>query len=310
MTSRHPLADRSRWARIEQLAGDASTRSYARLEDRHGRTVILALYPAGVRRQLSRDLEVWQWARRHGLRVPATLGYDLSSGWVLLEDFGPHDLGHLLNHAPSTDRQGLLGRTVEPLVTLAGLDPAGLPRWNPPLDRHRLRWELAGFELWFVRHWRRRRPSEAVGCWLDELADEIGDHPRRVCHRDYHLNNLFLLKDGQVGVIDLQDVLVGPDTYDAVSLVAERDTPRLASDTVRGCWLQRWADLTGAQGGWQRRSQRVRIQRALKVLGTFARLTISGRADYRHWLEALTGQLAAETEVHGAPSDLAALLLD
>jgi aminoglycoside/choline kinase family phosphotransferase len=310
MADTHPLQDHSRWLRVEELAGDASTRRYSRLEDHEGGTVILAEYPDEVRRLLTRDLEVLQWLDHHGLRVPEVIDNDDGTGWILMEDFGSADGEQALRNCPAVDRPRLLDATIDPLVTLARLDPTELPTWNPHLDDGRMRWELASFELWFVDRLAGRKPSSGLGSWLDALVDEISSHPRRVCHRDYHLNNLFFLPHGEVGVIDVQDILVGPDTYDAVSLLAERDTPRLVDESQRHQWLTRWAQATGATVGWQERWPRVRLQRALKVLGTFARLTISGRPHYRAWLESLSAELVREAASLRLPPELTALLVD
>ena len=56
---------------------------------------------------------------------------------------------HSLEAIPAVHRRGLFEDMLGPLEILAKIDPDDLPRWNPPLDRARLRWELAGFELWY-----------------------------------------------------------------------------------------------------------------------------------------------------------------
>lgn len=310
MAPRHPLTTPSRWHRTEPLAGDASSRRYSRLEDREGRTWVLADYPPESRRTLPRDLQVLRWMEARGLRVPEIVDYDLADGWMLIEDLGSADAEHTLRAAGPQQRVRLFDATLAPLVALSRLDPSELPDWNPPLDRGRLRWELNGFELWFVIGRIGRPPSAELSTWLDALADEVSRHPLRVCHRDYHLNNLFFLERGGVGMIDVQDVLVGPDTYDAVSLVAERATPELIAEDEREQWLERWAERTGATHGWQGRMEKVRVQRALKVLGTFARLTAAGNLRYRPWLETLTRQLAAAGESLRLHPHVAELLVD
>jgi hypothetical protein len=173
-----------------------------------------------------------------------------------------------------------------------------------------MRWELSGFELWFIRHYRSQEPSAELTRWLDDLAGRVADHPRRVCHRDYHLNNLIIQTTGAIGVIDIQDVLVGPDTYDAVSLVHERATPRLLSPAQRRALLEKWADRTGARNGWRQRAELVRIQRGLKVLGTFARFVVSGDARYKPWLDELAATQAKLLSDTAAPPDVTAFLLD
>jgi aminoglycoside/choline kinase family phosphotransferase len=310
MAPQHPLADRDRWRLKERLVGDASTRTYTRLDDRQGRSWILSEYPAESRAFLGRDLEVLSWLAGRGVRVPAVVDHDLEAGWSLLEDLGRDDAAQLLRTASTEQQWQLLEASLGPLVTLARIDPAQLPHWNPSLDGARLRWELAGFELWFVRHWRGLNPEPWLAEWLDGLAQEISGHPKRICHRDYHLNNLFLLAGGEVGVIDVQDILVGPDTYDAVSLLAERDTPRLIDPALRLDWLERWAESTGATSGWRQRWPVVRLQRALKVLGTFARLSIARSPGYRQWMESLATELMADSDLLQLPGKLRPFLLD
>jgi len=298
------------WIREQTLLGDASSRRYARLWDRHDRTAMLTFYPKSVRSQMSRDLEVRAWCAAHGLRVPALLDHDLGEGWAVLEDFGPDDAESALEKFPAGVRgkPGLL--FIAPLVSLAGLQPSDLPTWNPPLDRSRLRWEMVGFELWFLRHHLEMAPSPSVGCWLDELAEAIGEHPQRVCHRDYHLNNLFLLADGSVGLIDYQDILIGPDSYDAVSLLGERGMPRVLTETERTQIQESWATDTNAGPGWLDRWRLVSAQRGLKVLGTFARLAAGGADGYGNWTEDLVRQITPELAALEAPSELVDLLLD
>ena len=298
------------WIREQRLLGDASSRRYARLWDRHDRTAMLTRYPKSVRSQMSRDLDVRAWCAAHGLRVPSLLDHDLDEGWAVLEDFGPDDAEQALENAPPGVRGSLGLQFIAPLVSLAELQPSSLPAWNPPLGRARLRWELAGFELWFLRHNLEMAPSPSVGRWLDELAAAIGEHPQRVCHRDYHLNNLFLLSDGSVGLIDYQDILVGPDSYDAVSLLGERGTPRVLAKTEMTRIQESWAADTNAKPGWLDRWRLVSAQRGLKVLGTFARLAAGGAEAYGNWAEDLVRNIAPELATLDAPSELVDLLLD
>ena len=300
----------AQWVRREPLAGDASTRRYFRLTDRRGGTAILAEYPPDGRQAMVRDLEVTRWLAGVGLRLPAVLGEDLEAGRLLLEDLGPADAEAVLRAAPPAERAVLAQRLLAPLALLAALPAAALPDWNRPLDAARLRWELAGFELHFVRHRRGVTPSPALDRFLDELAEEVAGHPRRVCHRDYHLNNLYFVATGEVAVIDAQDVLVGPDTYDAVSLLEERAMPELVAADERRRLAGSWATRTAAAAGWERRYRLVRAQRALKVLGTFARLEAAGRTGYTPWMDSLAALLAADAGALELPGVVVDRLLD
>jgi hypothetical protein len=298
------------WVRREPLAGDASTRRYWRLEDRRGQTAILVEYPPDLRAALARDLEVMSWLAGVGLRLPAVLDRDLSAGRALLEDLGPADAEATLRASPLAERLELAAALLAPLELLAAQPVASLPTWNRPLDAARLRWELAGFELWFVRYRQGVTPDPALDRFLDDLAEQLASHPRRICHRDFHLNNLYLMGSGEVAVIDAQDSLIGPDTYDAASLLEERAMPELLGDGEREDLRRAWAQRTRAADGWERRWPRVRVQRALKVLGTFARLEAAGRTAYTGWMGSIAGRLAADADALALPGAVVDRLLD
>ena len=311
MTASLPSLSRAsdRWVRSEPLAGDASTRRYRRLTDRRGRTAILAEYPPDLRPVLARDLEVMSWLAGVGLRLPAVLDRDLASGRSLLEDLGPADAEATLRAAVG-ERLELAAALLSPLERLAAQPVASLPAWSRPLDATRLRWELAGFELHFVRYRQGVAPDPALDRYLDDLAGQIANHPLRICHRDFHLNNLFFAADGQVAVIDAQDALIGPDAYDAVSLLEERAMPELLGEGDRESLRRAWAERTRASDGWERRWPRVRVQRALKVLGTFARLEAAGRTGYTRWMEAVATRLVADAGALALPGAVVDRLLD
>lgn len=304
------LLQPSFWRRVVPLTGDASQRRYARCLGDGGRSAILVTYPPPVRVELARDLAVFAWCRDRGIRVPDLFAHDLGAGLALLEDLGDTDAERAIEDAAASQRSLLLHGLIQPLEVLAETDIEELPPWNPPLDQARMRWELAGFELWYLRHYRQLSPSPALGRWLDGLALDVGDHPRRVCHRDYHFNNLMVPADGSVRIIDIQDILIGPDTYDAISLLFERSAERLLTSAEQNELLTAWAENTRARPGWRTRSDAVRLQRGLKVLGSFARFVIAGRREYEPWLEALSARLAPPLEAAGAPPETTAILLD
>ncbi len=295
---------------LEPLCGDASSRRYHRARFPTSRTLIRVEYPAHDQGRLARDLETAAWLGLRGLRVPAVLARDSTGIAALLEDFGPADAADALSVMVGVDRLAAVERLLIPLQRLAAVPVEDLPPWNPPLDFDRLRWELAGWELWWVVDRKGRRPTGALTEWLDALARQVADHPRRVCHRDYHLNNLFLLPDGEVGVIDAQDVLVGPDTYDLASLLGERALPGLLPAADRHRAATRWAELTAAAPGWERRLELTGLQRGLKVIGTFARLEACGRTGYERWLADLLPRVASRAAAAGAPALVTDLLLD
>jgi aminoglycoside/choline kinase family phosphotransferase len=297
-------AELDRWRRCERLAGDASNRVYHRVVDTDGSTAVLVEYLPETRHLVERDFDVLRWCRQRGLPVPAVLSADPGRGLAVVEDLGDRDAEQELTAASPAGRGAVMRLLLAPLESLAALDPDRLPPWNPPLDADRLRWELAGFELWYFGGRRGRAPSLGLSGWLDGLAAEIGASPRRVCHRDYHVNNVLIRTDGSPVMIDIQDLLVGPAEYDVVSLVFERAAADLVSDDLRRSILDEWAHRTSAAPGWSDRCLQTRVQRGLKVLGTFARLIAQGEERYRGWLERLEAELVDPLRAVGAPGEL------
>ena len=212
-----------------------------------------------------------------GLNVPRILEADLARGFLLLSDLGSRHYLQALN-AETADR--LYGDALKALRSLqaAPVEGAGLPEY----DRALLLREMALFRDWYVV----RHRGMTVGEGLDEvltqsfafLADEAMAQPRVWVHRDYHSRNLMVTAAQNPGILDFQDAVIGPVTYDLVSLLrdcyvswprervaqwlggyfaAQRADGRLQG--VEQEQFTRWFDLMG-------------IQRHLKAIGIFARL--------------------------------------
>ena len=292
------------WIERCDLAGDASTRIYERLRDAGGNTAVLVTYPPPLRGAIESHLKVRSWCEDRGLPVPRLLDCDTDEGWALVQDFGREDAAAQLARCEPARRFELLLAALDPLRTLASMPVAEAPASNQPLDGRRLRWELAGFELWFIRHRSGQEPAPEVSQWLDLVTRTIDTHPYRLCHRDYHLNNIFVLDGGGIGLIDFQDLTTGPDTYDAVSLLGERETPQLLGPTLSDRLREAWAERTGAAPGWRDRWPWVRIQRGLKAIGTFARLAAAGRPEYERWMHSLCLELQSDLIRLDAPEGL------
>jgi aminoglycoside/choline kinase family phosphotransferase len=294
----------------ESIQGDASTRCYSRGRTADGRSVIVCRYPDGDRSRLECDLEVFTWLRRRGLPVPEILGARPDHAWVVFEDLGSTDGARWLRASRSAERVRRAERLIEPLVTLSRIDDARLPGGHPPLDGPFLRWELSGFELWAIRYRLERLPPTQVTDYLDDLASRIDAHPRRVCHRDYHLDNLMIDQRGCVRVIDAQDLRRGPDTYDLASFLYERAAPELLTARNQDRVATAWAAAAQCPAGWPDRLLECRLQRGLKVVGTFIRLAAIRDPSYDNWVPPLAGELARQVRDDGAPTQLTELLLD
>lgn len=290
-------------AGIVSLAGDVGRRRYFRIALAGGGTVIGVVYPPEEDDSRRR----WNAARASldgVVRVPALLADD-GAGSQIVEDFGTEDLAERFSSHPE-ERGAWLARSADAAARIAAMDDPGL---NAPFDAALFRRELdLAREAVFDMLLESPLPADARRAhdrWAESLASEVASQPYALCHRDYHANNLFAI--GQdAAIIDFQDLRRGPDTYDLASLLWERTTLSwMSADTARQT-LEAFASRLGADpSAISARLDRVLLQRAWKVCGTFARAIACGRGDaYRRYLPAelalVRRLLSEESSLDGA----------
>lgn len=309
MTSRSPPAPLLPWAEaaltpgapagqstLTSVAGDASGRRYFRAIIQ-GRPYMLVHAPPATEKNAA-FLAARGWLARAGLRVPAVFAADLERGFLLLEDLGDRTLLPALN-ADSVDTLYALAFDALLCLAMAKIDDPKLA----PYDAALLREEVGRFDTWFLQGLLGRQSDAAGSLALAGLCDVLVTsalaQPSVLVHRDFHSRNLMLAPDGSLAVIDFQDAVAGPVTYDLVSLLrdcyirwpAAKVTAWACQYRARlvqaGCdagadepTFLRWFDLMG-------------LQRHIKVLGTFARLALrDGKTAYLHDLPLVLSYVA------------------
>ncbi len=268
-----------RWVE-EQLGGavemapassDASFRRYFRAR-RGGRSWILMDAPP-EKEDCRPFVALAQAMRAVGLNVPEVLAADLDRGYLLLTDLGETPYLAVLDG----DRaDALYGDAMEALLRLQrARPPADLPRY----DRALLEDELALFTDWFLgRHLEMAPPDE----WprvAEILVGAALEQPVVWVHRDYHSRNLMYTEDHNPGVLDFQDAVLGPVSYDLVSLLRDCYIA-WPEDRIQG-WVRRYHRRLRDKGvvpaevdeiTFRRWFDRMGMQRHLKAIGIFARL--------------------------------------
>lgn len=263
-------------ASMAPASEDASFRRYFRFARRSGGTVI-AMDAPPPQEDCSVFVRVAQLLERAGVRVPAVLAEDVARGFLLLEDFGTFTFLERLTEA-DVDADALYGPV---LSTLVRLQSASRPGVLPDYDRALLAREVDLFPEWYVKKQlgtvlddARTKALEAVVAEL--LANNLGQ-PQVYVHRDYHSRNL-MVTDAGPGVLDFQDAVYGPITYDLVSLLKdayiEWPEERVLDWAIRYWEEARHARLPVAKdfGVFYRDFEWMGVQRHLKVVGIFARL--------------------------------------
>lgn len=278
------VEQRQRWAEaqvtgsvtLDVAAADASFRSYYRL--REYPYVLMDAPPD--REPLGPFLDVAKRLHEAGVRAPRVLANDSEQGFVLLEDLGDTLFADRLN--PNSVSK-LYPLALVPLATFAEMPFEGLPDYDDAL----LCSEMDLFLDWFVVRQLKRDTAECHLWWpqlRSLLLEAAAEQPRVFVHRDFHCGNLMLV-DGQAAVIDFQDAVAGPLCYDAASLLWDRYAAW--PEDVIGSWSERIRRLIAPQispATWRRWLDLIGLQRNLKVVGIFARLSLrDGKHGYRDW---------------------------
>jgi N-acetylmuramate 1-kinase len=264
-------------SRIEPASNDASFRRYFRLT--RGCDTYIVMDAPPDKEALAPFVSVAQSLLGIGLNVPVVLARNIPQGLLLLSDLGTRQ--YLDELAAGRDVDRLYADALAALIrmqTRAGDEARRLP----PYDRAALMREMELMPEWFLsRHLGTPAlgpEREMLNRLFEFLVQSALAQPATFVHRDYHSRNLLVSEDANPGIIDFQDALCGPVTYDAVSLLKDCYIawPR---ERVHA-WLCEYRKQLAAAGfelhadeqEFVRWFDLMGLQRHLKVLGIFARL--------------------------------------
>jgi N-acetylmuramate 1-kinase len=252
------------------LAVDASFRRYYRLV-RAGSSAVLMDAPP-PQEDIGPYVVVAALLRELGFSAPAVLAEDRDEGFLLLEDFGDDTYTRLLERG--ADEPALYTLAVDTLIALQqAAELRGTPE-IPPYDIERLLVEAALLVDWY-RPLESRLREEYIALWRAVLPDAMVSPPTLVL-RDYHVDNLMLLPDRPgikgCGLLDFQDAVTGPPSYDLVSLLedARRDVPLCLRQAMTERYLAAFPALD--RTAFLRSAAILAAQRNCKILGIFTRL--------------------------------------
>ena len=270
---------------LQPLTGDAGFRCYFRVDA--GASMLAVLSPPQTENNPV-FVSYAEFLRDQGVHAPQIIAVDYARGFLLLEDFGDQLYGSVINAA---NAELLYGEAFMSLLRMQQLPHVAVPSAHNSgeqtlgvYDQPTLRREMSLFHEWFIPQMLGHQLTSAEQSMLDRVYDLLEnsalEQPQVWVHRDFHCRNL-IHREGQApGVIDFQDALWGPVTYDVVSLLRDcyvRWSPtqvrhwaltyaNMACDArvmapVSDQQFLRWFDLMG-------------LQRHIKVLGIFARLSL------------------------------------
>lgn len=290
-------------ADITPLAGDASSRRYARLRTESGPLILMDAPPpedVGIFADIAVAL------RLRGYSAPAILAEDRKSGLLMLEDLGDDIFARLMEKgAPEA---ALYRLAVDFLVDLGKMPP---PDFLPEFSDAYI---MAQNEM-FLDYYVPEKLGAPLGSTARTFYEDIWRNllprlrvgPEVMLLRDFHSENLLYLKDRDgvqaLGLLDFQDALKGPPAYDLASLL--QDARRQVDDALAEEMIYRYLDATGLPEQEFRLSYAILgAHRALRIMGIFIRLAREqGKTRYLGMIPRMQGYLGANL----AHSGLAAL---
>lgn len=299
---------------LEPASSDASFRRYFRVQGGDTSYVVMDAPPG--HEDCRPFLQVGDKLRQVGVNVPSVHAQNLENGFLLLSDLGKHNYYHAIRQGMTDDKlQNLYRQAIFALVRVQHADATALPCY----DEARLLAELELFPQWYVQKHCQSNLSDTEKGALEKifgiLAKDAARQPDILVHRDYHSPNLMLPESSSgagPGVIDYQDALAGPITYDIASLVMDARTtweePQQLDWAVRYWQAARDANLPVHSdfAEFHRAYEWTSLQRNLRILGVFARL--SHRDGKNHYLEHIPRVQAYVRQVAGRYGPFAPLL--
>ena len=296
---------------LQPASEDASFRSYYRLFIDNKTFIVMDAPPP--QEDCAPFVQVTKILFASGVNAPRIHHLDLKQGFLLLDDFG-NDL--YLNKLDANTANQLYSDAIKALVRMqSSADVNNLPLYDETL----LRREMQLFSEWLLGKHLEVELSDAqdksIAALFDLLVENALEQPQSFVHRDFHSRNLMITADNNPGVIDYQDAVQGPITYDLVSLLKDCYI-KWSKDEINkwvDFYLQQHAEKRAEKGTEINRQQFQRwfdlmgVQRHLKASGIFARL--SHRDDKHGYLNDIPRTLSYIVDLKQDYSELAALCL-
>jgi len=260
---------------IEPASVDASFRRYFRVTRDADTYIVMDAPPE--KEDMGPFLKTARMLASIGLNVPAILARDRDRGFLLLTDLGSRQYLDELAAEGAADRL-----YADALGALRRMQMAGVGRDLPLYSRSLLIGEMQLMPEWFLHRHLGVSVNAGERAMLDRLFDALAQsaasQPATLVHRDYHSRNLLLTAQDNPGILDFQDAVWGPVTYDLASLLKDC---YIAWPPARvRAWVLRYREqllehhfaLAADAAEFMRWFDLIALQRHIKVLGIFARL--------------------------------------
>ncbi|MEE4244024.1 MAG: phosphotransferase [Kangiellaceae bacterium] len=270
---------------LTMVSGDASFRRYFRTQGMPNGKELIAVDSPPQLEPIDDFLMVTELLDKQGVKVPEIIAFDKQQGFMLQSDFGDRSVladieRQTSDHAKLQTAGQHYHLAMQQLVKIQSATDVDL---LADYDRALLMKELELFREWFLQKKLSIQLTAdeniLLDRWFELLVDAAVSQPKVTVHRDYHSRNLMAIDQQTVGVIDYQDSVKGPITYDIVSLL--KDCYVRWPRQQQLSWLQSFYQMLPPKrtqnysfAKMQRDFDWIGIQRHVKVVGIFCRLSL------------------------------------
>jgi len=277
-------------ASARPASADASFRRYFRLDVLPEQqatlgSTLIAMDAPPERENVLGYVKVAEMLRQAGVSVPRIIATDYERGFMLLSDLGTTTYLQVLDH----DNASIM--YAEALEALSRFQLTSVPDVLPEYDRAFLQREMSLFPEWYIgRHLNvslTEAQQKSLQGVFDAILANVTAQAQVFVHRDFHSRNLMQIDVGNPGVLDFQDALYGPMTYDLASLL--RDAYVQWDEEMVLDWVIRYWQHAKSVGlpvaadidDFYKDFEYMGLQRHLKILGLFCRLNYrDGKTQY------------------------------
>ncbi|HHW34537.1 MAG TPA: tRNA (adenosine(37)-N6)-threonylcarbamoyltransferase complex ATPase subunit type 1 TsaE [Paracoccus solventivorans] len=293
-------------ARVEPLAGDASSRRYFRLIGDDGTAVLMddPTTSGQPGSDMARYLAMTDWLRAHGFHAPEILALSEAEGLLLAEDLGDDLIARVLDREPQA-AVPVYDRIADLVAELHRHPP---PDFVPALDGPALAQQAELFAAWYPAAAGRPGAGADVAATIAALHAQLcADTPAALSLRDFHAENLVWRGDAPIGLLDFQDAVAVHPAYELASVL--QDARRDVSPEIEERALSRYIAATGQDDARFRAAYALLgAARNLRIIGIFTRLCLrDGKTRYLDFMPRVWAAIARDI-AHPALAPLAAAL--
>lgn len=266
----------------EKMSGDAGFRQYSRIivkpsdNDKNKVTYIAVDAPPEKSNNLA-FVAISKVLITHGIEAPKVLASDFEQGFFLISDLGNTELSQVLTLETMDEYYRQAIDELIKISTIKQVSNYTLPLYNAEF----VQTELDIFTQWLLKEYLQltlqANEKEKLQQCFNLLIENVQEQPQVFMHRDYHSRNLMLTSQERVAVIDFQDAVLGPITYDIVSLLRDcyirwpqQQIFPLFEYYIKA--ISSYFELSHSMEQWQKWFDLMGLQRHIKASGIFARL--------------------------------------